>query len=66
MNCEKRYCYVVCAFYREDLVVCGETPMCEEELYLSYPQAERARMRFLSDADFESVYMTEEYREVYI
>ena len=61
---EKRYCYVVAAFYREELQ--DEMPINEEEIYLNYAEAEKAVERFKKNPDFESVYITEEEREIVI
>ncbi len=59
----KKNCYVVTAFYRDELYQENETPMKEEEVFLSYVKAEKCKSEYEADDDFESVYIEEEVRE---
>lgn len=59
----KKNCYVVTAFYRDELYQEHETPMKEEEVFLSYVKAEKCKSEYEADDDFESVYIEEEVRE---
>ena len=59
----KKRCWVVTAFYRDELYQEGETPMSEEEVFLSESKAEKCKAEFEANDDFESVYIEEEVRE---
>lgn len=59
----KKKCFVVTAFYRDELYQENETPMKEEEVFLSESEAEKCKEEFEADSDFEAVYIEEEVRE---
>lgn len=63
---EKRNCYVVHAWYRDELYQESETPMKEEYVVLSYTEAERLKVEYESDPDFEEVYIEEDEREFWV
>lgn len=60
----KKNCYVVYAYYRDELYQNGESPMREEEVFTSYAKAEDCKKEFETDCDFESVIIEEEEREL--
>ena len=66
MAWEKKKCWVVTAYYRDELYQASETPMNEEEVFLSERKAEQCKADFEMDEDFESVYVEEEEREFWV
>ena len=63
---EKRNCYVVHAWYRDELYQESETPMKEEDVVLSFAEAEHLKVEYESNPDFEEVYIEEEEREFWV
>lgn len=63
---EKKNCYVVHAWYRDELYQENATPMKEEDVVLSYAEAERLKAEYESDPDFEEVYIEEDEREFWV
>lgn len=63
---EKRNCYVVHAWYRDELYQENETPMKEEDVVLSSAEAERLKAEYESNPDFEEVYIEEDEREFWV
>jgi hypothetical protein len=59
----KRKCYVVKAWYRDELYESGETPMYEQDICISRSRAEKCREEYEADPDFEDVYMDEDVDE---
>lgn len=56
-------CFVVTAFYRDDLYQANETPMKEEEVFFSESEAEERKAEFEADDCFDSVYIEKEKGE---
>ncbi len=63
---KKKNCYVVHAWYRDELYQKNATPMKEEDVVLSYAEAERLKAEYESDPDFEKVYIEEDEREFWV
>ena len=63
---EKKNCYVVHAWYRDELYQENATPMKEEDVVLSYAEAERLKAEYESDPNFEEVYIEEDEREFWV
>lgn len=59
----EKKCWVVTAFYRDELYQENETPMKEEEVFLAESRAEKCKADYEADSDFEAVYIEEEVRE---
>lgn len=57
----KKNCFVVTAFYRDEL--CQEN---EEEVFLLESEAEKCKAEFEADTDFGEVYIQEEKREIWV
>ena len=56
-------CWVVTAFYRYELYEANETPMNEEEVFLSKSKAEKCKADYEADEDIEEVCIEEDIRE---
>lgn len=63
MKWVKKKCWVVTAFYRNDLYEANETPLNEEEVFLSESKAEKCKDEYETNEDFEAVYIDEDVRE---
>jgi len=59
----KKNCFVVHAYYRDELYQENETPMKEEDIFFSENEAEKCKAEYEADDDFESVFIEEEVRE---
>lgn len=62
----KKNCYVVHAYYRDELYQNNEAPMKEEEVFFSESKAEQCKEKYEADSDFESVDIEEEVREFWV
>lgn len=62
----EKNCFVVTAFYRDELYQENETPMKEEEVFFLESEAEKCKAEFEADTDFEAVYIEEEKREFWV
>lgn len=59
----KKNCFVVHAYYRDELYQENETPMKEEDIFFSEGEAEKCKAEYEADDEFESVFIEEEVRE---
>ena len=56
----KKHCYVVTAWYRDELYDNNETPMNEEECVFTYEDALKLKEKYDTDEDFEDDALIEE------
>lgn len=62
----EKNCFVVTAFYRDELYQENETPMKEEKVFFIESEAEKCKEELEADTDFEAVYIEEEKREFWV
>lgn len=62
----KKNCFVVTAYYRDELYQENETPMKEEKVFFLESEAEKCKAEYEADDDFENVYIEEEVREFWV
>ena len=62
----KKKCFVVTAFYRDELYQEDKTPLNEEEVFFSESEAEDCKAKFEMNEEFEDAYISEDVREFWV
>ena len=62
----EKNCFIVTAFYRDELYQGNETPMKEEVVCFLESEAKKCKAEFEAEPDFETVYIEEGKREIWV